>query len=365
MLMNDYSPPLGSTKSDISTPYLCLDLDRFESNVKSMVAICREHNMQWRPHSKCHKSPVIAQWLLDAGASGMTCATLREAEVMASAGISNLLIANLVAGPAKVNRLVNLAPHADVIICVDDIDQVTAISLAMDAAGTSVRVLIELEVGMNRVGISCDDAAIQLARQVNELPGLTLAGLMAYEGHLLTITEPSEKEAAIRSALGNVVQLQKQFKATGLPCPVVSCGGTGSYPVTVAQPGITEIQAGGAIFMDAFYRQACSITNLQHALTIQTTVVSLPTPERAIIDAGHKTMNMTIHSPWVRGRPDLTVAWLSAEHGALTRSPDGGPLSIGQQLELIPGYSDLTNMLHPCFHGFRNGQLEQLIPIVR
>ena len=363
--MNDYSPPLGGTKSDISTPYLCLDLDRFEFNVKSMVAICREHNVQWRPHSKCHKSPVIAQWLLDAGASGITCATLREAEVMASAGITDLLIANLIAGPAKVIRLVNLAPHADVIVCVDHIDQATAISLAMDTAGTSVRVLIELEVGMNRVGISSDDAAIQLAQQVNELPGLTLAGLMAYEGHLLTITEPSEKEAAIRSALGEVVQLRKQFKATGLPCLIVSCGGTGSYPVTVAQPGITEIQAGGAIFMDAFYRQACSITDLQHALTVQTTVVSLPTPERAIIDAGHKTMNMTIHSPYVHDRPDLTVAWLSAEHGAITRSPDGGPLSIGQQLELIPGYGDLTNMLHPCFHGFRNGQLEQLIPIVR
>ena len=117
--------------------------------------------------------------------------------------------------------------------------------------------------------------------------------------------------------------------------------------------------------MDAFYRQACSITDLQHALTVQTTVVSLPTPGRAIIDAGHKTMNMTIHSPYVHDRPDLTVAWLSAEHGAITRSPDGGPLSIGQQLELIPGYGDLTNMLHPCFYGFRNGQLEQLIPIVR
>lgn len=363
--MNDHSPPLGGTKSNISTPYLCLDLDRFESNVKSMVAICCEHNVQWRPHSKCHKSPVVAQWLLDAGASGITCATIREAEVMASAGITDLLIANLIAGSAKVTRLVNLAPQADVIVCVDHIDQAMAISLAMDNAGTSVRVLIELEVGMNRVGISCDDAAIQLAQQVNELPGLTLSGLMAYEGHLLTITGPSEKEAAIRSALGEVVQLRKQFKATGLPCPIVSCGGTGSYPVTVAQPGITEIQAGGAIFMDAFYRQACSITNLQYALTVQTTVVSLPTPERAIIDAGHKTMNMTIHSPYVHDRPDLTVAWLSAEHGAITRSPDGDSLSIGQQLELIPGYGDLTNMLHPCFYGFRNGQLEQLIPIVR
>ena len=117
--------------------------------------------------------------------------------------------------------------------------------------------------------------------------------------------------------------------------------------------------------MDAFYEQACSITELLHALTIQTTVVSLPSPDRAIIDAGHKAMNMTIHTPYVRDRPDLSVAWLSAEHGTLKRTPDSLPLRIGQQLELIAGYADQTNMLHPCFYGFRHNRLEEVIPIVR
>lgn len=363
--MNSPTPPLGCSKTDISTPWLCLDLDHFESNMKAMAATCRQHGVNWRPHSKCHKSPVIAQWLQDAGASGITCATVREAEIMAEAGIRDLLIANMIAGPAKIVRLVAVAQVADVIVCVDHIDQATAISAAMDAAGASVRVLIELEVGMNRVGIAADDSAVELARQVHNLPGLQLAGVMAYEGHLLTVKDLEEKQSVISSTLKNVVQVAEQLRSAGLPCPIVSCGGTGSYPVTVRQPGITEIQAGGAIFMDAFYRQACQITELEHALTIQTTVVSLPTPERAIIDAGHKTMNMAIHLPYVHDRPDLSVAWLSAEHGALQRSPDGPPLHIGQQLELIPGYGDLTNVLHPHFHGFRDGQLEQLIPIVR
>jgi D-serine deaminase-like pyridoxal phosphate-dependent protein len=363
--MTDHLPPLGSTKAEINTPCLCLDLDRFDSNVRSMVATCNEHNVQWRPHSKCHKSPVIGQWLLDAGASGITCATIREAEIMVAAGITDVLIANMIAGTAKVARLVQVARNSDVIVCVDHIDQATAISQAMHAADTSVRVLIELEIGLNRVGIAANESAVQLARQVNDLPGLQLAGLMAYEGHLLTIEDLAEKESSIRSALGSVVELGKRFEEVGLPCPIVSCGGTGSYPLTIGQPGITELQAGGAIFMDAFYRQKCQISDLEHALSVLTTVVSLPTPERAIIDAGHKALNMSVHQPYFESRPDLTVAWLSAEHGAVDVSPDGAPLKIGQQLELIPGYGDLTNMLHPYFHGFRNDRLEQLIPIMR
>ena len=363
--MNANTPPIGCGIDDISTPYLCLDLDLFDSNVASMVATCREHNVLWRPHAKCHKSPVIAQWLLDAGAGGITCATVREAEVMAGAGISDILIANMIAGKAKVARLAQVAQQADVIICVDNIGQATAISQAMDAANTSVRVLIELEIGLNRVGIAVNDAAIQLGGQINKLPGLQLAGLMAYEGHLLTIEDPAEKESSIRSALGKVVELREQFERSGLACPIMSCGGTGSYPITVKQPGITEIQAGGAIFMDAFYRHACQITELQYALTVQTTVVSLPTPDRAIIDAGRKTMDMSVHLPVVKDRLDLTVDRLSAEHGALARSPDGPTLEIGRQLEVIPGYGDMTNIFHPHFHAFRNGRLEQRIPIVR
>lgn len=363
--MTDYTPALGSTKSEISTPCLCLDLDRFDANVRSMVATCKQHQVQWRPHSKCHKSPVIGQWLLDAGADGLTCATVREAEVMVAAGITNILIANMVAGAAKVARLVEVARNSDVIVCVDHIDQATAISEAMHAAGTSIRILIELEIGLNRVGIAANEAAIQLARQVQDLPGLELAGLMAYEGHLLTVEDLAAKESEIRSALGTMVALSEQFRKEGLPCPIVSCGGTGSYPFTVGQPGITELQAGGAIFMDAFYRQKCQISDLQHALTVLATVVSLPSPERAIMDVGHKALNMSVHQPYVDGRPDLRVARLSAEHGQLDVSADGPGLQIGQQLELIPGYGDLTNMLHPYFHGFRNGRLEQLIPIVR
>ena len=188
---------------------------------------------------------------------------------------------------------------------------------------------------------------------------------MAYEGHLLTIDEPREKETAIRSALDAAMACKRQIEEAGVPCPIFSCGGTGSYPITVALPGVTEIQSGGAIFMDAFYREACKITELDHALTVIATVVSRPTHDRAVIDAGRKALNIEIHRPLVAGKKGVTVDWLSAEHGILKIESGGDDLHIGEQIELIPGYADLTTVLHTCFHGFRGGTLEEVYPILR
>ncbi len=358
-------PALGSSKDDLDTPALCVDLDIFEANIESIAAMCRCHRVAWRPHAKCHKSPVIARKLVQAGAIGVTCAKLGEAEILAAGGVKDLLIANMIVGPKKLERLVALRRLADPLVCADHLEQVEAFNRVMTEAGLTVRVLVEINLGLNRVGIEPGEAAIGLARKINALPGVQLAGIMGYEGHLLTLSDPSEKETKIREALALLADTKHQLQELDLPCPIVSCGGTGSFTYAIKLPEITELQAGGCIFMDAFYRQKCQISDLEHALSVLTTVVSLPTPERAIIDAGHKALNMSVHQPYFESRPDLTVAWLSAEHGAVDVSPDGAPLKIGQQLELIPGYGDLTNMLHPYFHGFRNDRLEQLIPIMR
>ena len=363
--MSSWSPTIGCSKAQLRTPALCLDLDRFESNVRTMVDACRERGVQWRPHAKCHKSPVIGRWLVDAGACGLTCATINEAEVMAEAGIRDLLIANMIAGPVKISRLVELASKADVIICMDHPAQVEPISQALSNANRSVRVLVELEIGMNRVGVNSAPDALALGHRINDAPGLELAGVMAYEGHLLTIQDLAEKEQAIRDALATAIRVRDGFLEDGLPCPIVSCGGTGSYSITLSLPGVTEIQAGGAIFMDAFYREACQISELDNALTVLATVVSLPAPDRAVIDAGRKAMNIAYINPQPVELPGVSVARLSAEHGMLALADDAPSLQIGQQIELIPGYADLTNVLHSCFYGFRNGRLEQEIPIVR
>ncbi len=361
--MNAPLPRLGCTKDELETPALCLDLDTFDANVRHMASECQRHGVAWRPHAKCHKSLAIARKLLAAGAIGMTCAKLGEAEVFATAGIRDLLIANLVVGPSKVRRLAELRRIADPIVCVDHFDHVAAFNRTMSSEAEPLRVLVEVDLGMDRVGVPPGESVLELARRIADMPGLRLAGVMGYEGHLLLLDDPAEKDRAIRGAIRRLTDTADLLRKNQLPCPIVSCGGTGSYMVTLGCPGITEVQAGGAIFMDEFYRQRCHVTDFDFALTVLTTVVSRPTPERAIIDAGRKAMNMELTLPRVLGRDDVEVSSLSAEHGLLRLGATATDLRIGDHLEFVPGYSDLTTVLHDRFYGFRHGRLAEIWPL--
>jgi D-serine deaminase-like pyridoxal phosphate-dependent protein len=352
-----------ATKAALDTPALCVDLAAMDANIHAIVAACRARGVAWRPHAKGHKVPAIAQRELAAGAIGITCAKLGEAEVMAAAGIDDLLIANMIVGAKKVGRLVELRRIVDPIVCVDHVDQLGPLSEAFAQAGLTLRTMIEVDIGLRRVGVLPGKAALALAGQVVESPGLELAGIMGYEGHLLTVADAHEKASAIRAALGQLTDTADSLRRAGLPCDIVSCGGTGSYTYAIEQPGITEIQAGGAIFMDAFYRTRCRIPDLQYALTLVTTIVSRPAPDRAIIDAGRKSINMELALPLVVGRDDIRVKSLSAEHGTLELDPTARDLKIGDRLELIPGYADLTVALHDELYGFRDGRLEVVWPI--
>jgi D-serine deaminase-like pyridoxal phosphate-dependent protein len=355
--------PLGTPKEDLDTPALLIDLDALEANISEAATLCRQHGVAWRPHAKCHKSPDVARRIMEAGAIGLTCAKLSEAETFAAAGIPDLLVANFIAGRRKVDRLVELRRKADPIICLDHIDQAEPISKAMAAAGLSVRAILEIDIGMERAGVLPGRPAVELARRVAELAGIELVGVMGYEGHLLTIENPGEKAARVCAALSQLVDSAERIKAAGIDCRIVSCGGTGSLPLAVSQPGITEVQAGGVIFMDAFYRHACRLAGYQYALTVLTTVVSRPAADRAIIDAGRKTMNMEIAMPLVIGREDVVVDRLSAEHGSLKLGPSAQDLKIGERLEFVPGYGDLTTVLHNQFFVLQDGKLVDVWPL--
>lgn len=356
-------PALGSTKDDLDTPALCLDLDVMEANIRSVAATCRQHHVGWRPHSKGHKNTRIARTELEAGAIGITCAKLGEAEVMAAGGVRDVLVANLVVGPHKVRRLVELRRKADPIVCVDHIEQALPIHQAMVDAKLRARVIIEVDIGLHRVGVAPGEPTLALARKLRELSGIELAGIMGYEGHLLTLEDPADKAKQIGDALDQLVGSKTLLEQNGVACPIVSCAGTGSYLYAARHPGITELQAGGAIFMDAFYRHKCQVPDLNYALTVLATVVGRPAPERAIIDAGRKTMNIEVSTPLVVGREDVRITRLSAEHGELQLDPSAQGLKIGDRIELIPGYADLTAVLHDQFYGFRGGKLAEILPI--
>lgn len=354
---------LGVDKFSLDTPSLCIDLDRMESNIQKMAGYCREHGVAWRPHAKCHKSPVISQLEIAAGALGITCAKVSEAEVHAQGGVRDILIANMIVGEQKWRRVAALCRIADPIIACDHFAQVEPLSTICHAAGVAPRVILEVDIGLNRVGTSPGKLTLELAQAITRLPGVRFAGIMGYEGHLLKIADPAEKLRQISDAISILAHTKANLEAHGIPCPIVSAGGTGSYQITAKLPGITEIQAGGGIFMDPFYRNDCQVAELEYALTVLATVVSRPMLDRAVLDSGRKTLNPDVHLPLVVGHPDATIKRMSAEHCELTLGPNSQNLKIGDKVELVVGYGDFTTVFHDHFYAFRKNQLETILPI--
>lgn len=360
---------VGTHKSELDTPAYCIDLDVLDANIRSMAAFHKDCGKAWRPHAKCHKSPPVAHLQLRAGAIGVTVAKVSEAEVYAAAGIRDILIANMLAGRPKLERVAALCRIADPIVACDHFVQAEALAAVCRERGVTCRVIIEVNIGMDRVGIRPGSDFRDLARGIAGLKGVTLAGIMGYEGHLLRVESRAEKQERIQAAIGLLVEQRDLMQADGHACEIVSAGGTGSYQITANLPGVTELQAGGGIFADPYYVHRCGLTGLQPALSVIGTVVSRPKLERAVIDCGRKTLNQDIEPPTVKGTirgrplPDAVFTGLSAEHGILQLGPQSQDLKIGDKIEVLPGYADFTTPLHDCFLGLRNGVVETVWPI--
>jgi D-serine deaminase-like pyridoxal phosphate-dependent protein len=270
----------------------------------------------------------------------------------------------MIVGPRKLERVVALRRWADPIIACDHFVQVEPLAQVCCKSGVEVRVLIEVNLGLDRVGIRPGKDTLELAQAIDRLKGVHLAGIMGYEGHLLQVADPAEKEQKIRESMAVLAGCKEQLVQAGIACDIVSAGGTGSYQYTVKCPGVTEVQAGGGIFMDPYYRVKCQVTDLDYALTVLATVVSRPTLERAILDAGRKTLNPDVAMPVLAGFDDAEVKRLSAEHCELKLGPNSQNLKIGDKVELVVGYGDFTTVLHDEFYGFRNDTLEVVWPIL-
>lgn len=355
---------IGRPKSDLDTPTLCIDLDLMDNNIDRMAKFLRRNGKSWRPHAKCHKTPAIAQKEIAAGAIGVTVAKVSEAEVMAAAGIRDILIANMVVGQPKWERLAALCAWADPIVACDHFAQVEPLAAICIRNGTTCRVIIEMNIGLDRVGTRPGRDTFDLALAISKIRGIEFVGIMGYEGHLLRIENPEEKQKQIREAMAILAECADKLRRDGLRCDIVSAGGTGSYQISAECDGITELQCGGGIFADPFYLQECHVGGLDSALTVLATVVSRPTLDRAVLDSGRKTLNPDVQLPIVKGWPDATVKRLSAEHCELTLGPQSQNLKIGDKLELIVGYADFTTPLHDHFYGFRGDRLEVVWPIL-
>jgi D-serine deaminase-like pyridoxal phosphate-dependent protein len=315
-----------------------------------------------RPHAKTHKTPIIAHKQLAAGAIGITCAKLGEAEVMVEGGVRDILLANQIVGTHKISRLVSLARHADLIVAVDDELNVQDLSQAAQAAGVSLRVLVEIDIGMRRCGVAPGEPTLSLAQQVEKAPGLKFAGLMGYEGHLVFVPSLEERVHRVHTDMQLLIDTVSFLESRGLPVGIVSAGGTGTAMITGRLPRITEIQAGSYVFMDGRYKTIEGV-DFACALTLLTTVVSRPRPDRVIIDAGMKTLTHEFGLPRFKERDDLELLGLSEEHGTVKLNDPSVALKPGDKLEIVPSHGDTTLNIHDWYYGLRRGRVEALWPI--
>jgi len=354
---------VGQPKMALDTPVLLVDLAVMAGNIEQIAAACRDAKMAWRPHTKGIKIPAIAHQALAAGAIGVTCAKLGEAEVMAAAGIRDILIANQIVGAPKIARLIGLQRHAEVKVLVDNADNAASLATAAGAAGVRLRVLIEVDTGMGRSGVAPGEPAIELARKIKALPGLELAGVEGWEGHATEIENEAEKAATIQRAVGSLTATADALRHAGFSIAIVSCGGTGTFRFTTRLPGVTEIQAGGGILSDVRYRTKCH-ADLPYSLTVLTTVISRPNERRIICDAGKKAMSSDAAIPLPLGVESVRSVNLSAEHARVELDQPNHSLRVGDKLEFVVGYSDTTVHLHEEMIGIRDGRAEIVWPIL-
>jgi D-serine deaminase-like pyridoxal phosphate-dependent protein len=340
---------------DLDTPALIVDLDLLESNIGKMGKYTREVGCNIRPHIKVHKTPAIAHMQIESGAIGVTCAKLGEAEVMASAGIRNILIANQIVGRQKTERLAGLARHAEVIVAVDNPENAEEISKVASTSGAKIGAVVEVDVGMKRAGVQPDNEVISLARKIKSLPSLDFQGLMGYEGHLQLIPKYEERKKLVEKSLGKLIECVELLRGEGIECPVVSGAGTNTYNIASGIKGITEIEAGSYTVMDNLH--SVEGIGFERALSVLSTITSRPEVNRAVIDAGLKAFaDATPFPTSKKNERGMRFVELSEEHGHLIL--DGESPRVGDKLEFFPFYAPTTINLYEKIWGIRDGRVE-------
>jgi D-serine deaminase-like pyridoxal phosphate-dependent protein len=345
----------------VDTPSLLLDVDALMANLQTLSSYFAGKRCRLRPHFKSHKCTRIAELQLQAGAVGITCAKLGEAEVLADAGIRNILIANEIVGPLKINRLIALRCRADVMVAVDSAENVKMLSAHSAAAGVKLGVLVEVDVGMGRCGTPPGQPALELAKLVSSLPGLEFKGLQGYEGHCIDLRDATERTAKAQASLKLLVDTRRLIERAGILVSIVSGGGTGTYDINANCDGIDEVQAGSYAAMDWWY--ADIRPEFQQAMSILTTVISRSKPNIAILDVGRKGMGAEWGPPRLKNLAvGRVVSYTSEEHTTI-QLPENQTVKVGDRLEIIPSHGCTTSNLYREFVVHQNGQVVDVWPI--
>lgn len=362
------NPParVGQRLEEVDTPALVVDLDAFERNIEALQKAVAGKGVRVRAHAKTHKCPEIAKRQITAGAIGVCCQKVSEAEAMVEGGIADVLVSNEVVGAPKVARLAELARRAKLGVCVDSAQGVRELR----ASGAKLDVYIELEVGMGRCGVAPGEPAVALAKEIAASPGLRFAGLQAYNGRAQHMRTMQERRNAIEFASRKISETRKLLDKENLACPIVTGAGSGTFMFEVGSGAWNEIQPGSYVFMDVDYARnewAPPLPRFEHSLFVLATAMSRPSDSVAIVDAGLKASSVDSGMPGVWSRPGLSYTKASDEHGwiEVTATAAAGTKApgLGDKLLLVPGHCDPTVNLYDWYVCIRKGVVEALWPI--
>lgn len=361
---------LGRDWTRLDTPALLVDLDRLESNISAMADHARREGLALRPHFKTHKSIDIARRQVGAGAVGITVAKLDEAEALVGAGVdAPILLANQIVAAPKLERAIRLAAAARLTLAVDSAEGAALLSRSASAAGITLDVWIEIDSGLRRCGVLPADAP-SLARAVTDLDALRLSGMFTHAGQSYGAHDPSEVEAIAEIETRSVVDAALATRALGIPVETVSAGSTPTARFLDGTSGLTEIRPGTYVFYDDL-QVALGTTSAEHcALSVVATVISRPSSDRVVIDAGSKTFGLDrgAHSSTLLkdfGRVldvEGALARLSEEHGMLD-VPAGSPIAIGDRIRIVPNHVCSVTNLGRRFYGLRGRVVSEVIKI--
>jgi D-serine deaminase-like pyridoxal phosphate-dependent protein len=354
----DYGGAIGRHRAEVVTPALILDLPAAKRNIAHMADRLTSLGATIRPHIKVHKSPELSHLQVDAGAIGMSVATVWEAIVLVDAGLDHVFVVNTVAGPAKIRALAELAGRADVMVAVDDAENAGTLSDTAQLAGSQLGIFIELDDGMDRCGVDTPGEALALARRLVTMPGLQFLGLTGYEGHCSLTPDEELRHAKQRTAMDLLVETAELIRADGIPCPILSAGGTATWDWTAADRRINEIQAGSYVVMDVFH--GSMVGDFENSLFVASTVISRR-PDRVVLDAGNKSIGAPDLAR-IAGH-DLANHRFDEEHGIFVADA-ATKLRVGDVVELVPGYAPATVNWYDAFHVVEGDVVVDIWPVI-
>jgi D-serine deaminase-like pyridoxal phosphate-dependent protein len=347
------------TKNQVPTPALLVDLDALEANLTRMAERVKQSRKKLRPHAKAHKCVEIAKLQIAAGATGISVATLAEAELMSKAGITGLLLTSPVADPLKIARIV----QTGAMVAVDHVQQVEWYEQAAAKCGLTVDVLVDLDIGDHRTGARSTEQALEIAHAVDRADHLRLKGLQGYSGRASHAGDFAERKKVSEKAFAGAIETQAAMKRKGLSLEILSGGSTGTWEIDLALAEVTELQAGSYLFMDLDYRRVGA--DFRHSLTVLATVISANHDGFVTVDAGLKAFSTDRgFGPEAANLPDTGYRWGGDEFGYVDVNGRAPRPKLGDRIEFIPPHCDPTVNLYDRIHAWRGETVEAIWPVM-